>query len=119
MRETRECEREVFGTDAVVEMGKADNQRLPIVQQSDGSGASRTFLCRRCAMGLYRLCSVKCAVVLIFSVAAFLSAVFWVFPLRYREAGFDAKDSIKLSGKLLFLFRFLISLLSVCCFERS
>ncbi|KAI3445651.1 hypothetical protein Pfo_002316 [Paulownia fortunei] len=86
-------------------MGKADNQRLPVVQQSHGSSASRTFLCRRCAMGFYRLSSVKCAVVLIFSVTAFLSAVFWGLPIRYRQAGFDAKDSIKLSATVQSYFK--------------
>ncbi|KAL6515172.1 hypothetical protein OROHE_018804 [Orobanche hederae] len=80
-------------------MGKTDNQRLPVVQQSHGSGASRTFfLYQRCAMGFYRLSSVKCAAVLILSLAAFLSAFFWVLPIRYRQAGFDAKDSMKLSA---------------------
>ncbi|KAG8368766.1 hypothetical protein BUALT_Bualt15G0080700 [Buddleja alternifolia] len=79
-------------------MGKADNQRLPVVQQQQqphGSRASRTFLCRRCSMGVF---SLKCAVVLIFSIAAFLSALYLVLPVRYKQAAFDVKDSIKISG---------------------
>ncbi|GFQ04687.1 hypothetical protein PHJA_002612700 [Phtheirospermum japonicum] len=89
-------------------MGKADNQRLPVVQQqqSHANGASRTFfLYRRCATGFYRLSSVKCAAVLILSVAAFLSALFWLLPIRYRQAGFDAKDSIKLSATVQSYFK--------------
>ncbi|PIN20059.1 hypothetical protein CDL12_07257 [Handroanthus impetiginosus] len=87
-------------------MGKADNQRLPVVQQqSPARSASGTFLCRRCAMGLYRFSSVKCAVVLILTVAAFLSAFFWILPIRYRQAGFDAKDSIKLSANVQSYFK--------------
>ncbi|CAA0839022.1 Unknown protein [Striga hermonthica] len=80
-------------------MGKADNQRLPVVQPSNGGSASATFFpCRRCAMGCFRLSSVKCGVVLALSLAAFLSAFFWLLPIRYRQAGFDANDSIKLSA---------------------
>ncbi|KAL0422301.1 UNVERIFIED_CONTAM: hypothetical protein Slati_3253000 [Sesamum latifolium] len=86
-------------------MGKADNQRLPVVQQSNGSSASGTFLCRRCSVGVCRLFSVKCVVVLMFSVVAFLSALFWVLPIRYREAGFDAKDSIKRSATVQAYFK--------------
>ncbi|KAL3814474.1 hypothetical protein ACJIZ3_015742 [Penstemon smallii] len=83
-------------------MGKGDNQRLPIVQQSNGSGGgdSRYFLCQRCSMSICTLFNFKCAVVLIFSVAVFLSAVFWILPLHYRHVGFDAKDSIKLSASV-------------------
>ncbi|KAK6156953.1 hypothetical protein DH2020_011201 [Rehmannia glutinosa] len=86
-------------------MGKADNHRLPVVQQSHGTSASRTFLYQRCAMGFYRLLSFKCAVVLILSVAAFLSAFFWALPIRYRQAGFDAKDSVKLSATVQSYFK--------------
>ncbi|KAL8061113.1 hypothetical protein ABFX02_02G067400 [Erythranthe guttata] len=88
-------------------MGKADNQRLPIVQQPNGGGstASRTFLCRRCAVGLRGLCTLKCAVVLMLSVAAFFSAVFWLLPIRYREVGFDARESIKLSATVQSYFK--------------
>ncbi|KAK6156923.1 hypothetical protein DH2020_011171 [Rehmannia glutinosa] len=86
-------------------MGKADNHRLPVVQQSHGTSASRTFLYQRCAMGFYRLLSFKCAVVLILSVAAFLSAFFWALPIRYRQSGFDAKDSIKLSATVQSYFK--------------
>ncbi|KAL3620869.1 hypothetical protein CASFOL_035781 [Castilleja foliolosa] len=88
-------------------MGKADNQRLPVVQQqSNGNGASRTFFnYRRCATGFYRISSVKCAAVLIFSLAAFLSALFWLLPIRHRQAGFDAKESIKLSATVQSYFK--------------
>lgn len=93
-----EGERESFvGADAVVEMGKAQ-KRLPAVQQgqADGRAASTmTFLCRRCRMTLF---TPKCAVVLLLGVAAFLSAVFAILPIRYRHAGFDAKDSFKLAA---------------------
>ncbi|GER24687.1 hydroxyproline-rich glycoprotein family protein [Striga asiatica] len=87
-------------------MGKADNQRLPVVQPSNSGSASATFFpCRRCAMGCFRLSSVKCGVVLALSLAAFLSAFFWLLPIRYRQAGFDAKDSIKLSATVQSYFK--------------
>lgn len=74
-------------------MGKVDDQQLPVVQQHQPSG---TFLRRRCTV--CRLINFKCAVVLTLSVAAFISAFFFVLPFRHRQAGFDAKDSIKLSA---------------------
>ncbi|KAH6787655.1 hypothetical protein C2S52_007207 [Perilla frutescens var. hirtella] len=88
-------------------MGKADKQQqLPVVQQQPrGSSASRTFLCQRCAVGVSRVFSFKCAVVLMLSVAAFLSAFFWVLPLRYKHLGFDAKESIKLSATVQSYFQ--------------
>ncbi|KAL0293750.1 UNVERIFIED_CONTAM: hypothetical protein Scaly_2577100 [Sesamum calycinum] len=82
-------------------MGKVGNRRLPVVQQQ----ASRTFLCRRCSVAVYSLISFKCAVVLTLSIAAFLSALFWVLPVRYRQAGFDAKESIKLRATVQAYFR--------------
>ncbi|XP_057806136.1 formin-like protein 7 isoform X2 [Salvia miltiorrhiza] len=84
-------------------MGKADNHQLPVVQQPRGS--SRTFLCQRCAVGASRLFSFKCAVVLMLSVAAFFSAFFWLLPLRYKQPGFDAKSSIKLSATVQSYFQ--------------
>ncbi|XP_073151720.1 uncharacterized protein [Henckelia pumila] len=79
-------------------MGKAHNKRLPVVQQgqSDGTAASTTTSHRRrCRMKLF---TPKCTVVLLLGVAAFLSAVFSILPIRFRHAGFDAKDSIKLAA---------------------
>ncbi|KAL3843703.1 hypothetical protein ACJIZ3_001106 [Penstemon smallii] len=89
-------------------MGKGDVKRLPIVQQSHGStgiSSSRTFFCQRFSNGVCTLFNLKCAVVLIFSVACFLSAIFWLLPLQYRQAGFDAKDSIKLSASVQAYFK--------------
>ncbi|KAK4424381.1 hypothetical protein Salat_1631500 [Sesamum alatum] len=83
-------------------MGKVDNRRLPVVRQQQ---ASRTFLCRRCSVAVYSLVSFKCAVVLTLSIAAFLSALFWALPVRYTQAGFDAKDSIKLRATVQAYFR--------------
>ncbi|KAI3448319.1 hypothetical protein Pfo_004984 [Paulownia fortunei] len=82
-------------------MGKVDNQQLPVVQQQ----SSGTFLCRRCSVGVHKLINFKCAVVLMLSIAAFLSALFWVLPFRYRQAGFDAKDTIRLSATVQAYFR--------------
>ncbi|CAA2972831.1 Hypothetical predicted protein [Olea europaea subsp. europaea] len=86
-------------------MGKVDNQRLPVVQQQrrqqSQNPISRTFFGRRCSVVLSRIFqefSFKCFLVLIVSVAIFLSAVFWVLPLRNGKIGFDAKNSIKLSA---------------------
>lgn len=98
----RQRERESLRTDAVVGMGKAVNQQLPVVQQQQQlRHSSRTFLCQRCAVGLSRFFSFKCALVLMLSLAAFFSALFWVLPFRFKHPGFDAKASIKLSGELL------------------
>lgn len=87
-------------------MGKAGDQQLPIAQPQPQPqpprGSSRTFLCHRCAAGASRLVNFKCALVLMLSLAAFLSAAFWFIPSRYRHPGFDAKASVKLSGELDF-----------------
>lgn len=41
--------------------------------------------------------SLKCVVVLFFSLAVFLSGLFWVLPRSKFQSGFDAKAEIKLS----------------------
>lgn len=76
-------------------MGKSDNQRWPGVQQDTHGSASPTSICRRCSINFF---DFNCVVVLVLSVAAFLSAIFWVLPNRCGESGFDADESIKLSG---------------------
>ncbi|XP_042058557.1 endochitinase A1-like isoform X2 [Salvia splendens] len=86
-------------------MGKAVNQQLPIVQQQQPRHSSRTFLCQRCAVGVSRFFSFKCALVLMLSLAAFFSALFWVLPFRYQHPGFDAKTSIKLSATVQSYFQ--------------
>ncbi|XP_042006890.1 zinc finger protein jing homolog [Salvia splendens] len=92
-------------------MGKAGDQQLPIVQPQpqpqpqQPRGSSRTFLCHRCAAGASRLVNFKCALVLMLSLAAFLSAAFWFIPSRYRHPGFDAKASVKLSATVQSYFQ--------------
>ncbi|XP_047950264.1 uncharacterized protein LOC125195986 isoform X2 [Salvia hispanica] len=88
-------------------MGKAVNQQLPIVQQQQQQPrhSSRTFLCQRCAVGVSRFFSFKCALVLMLSLAAFFSALFGVLPFRYKHPGFDAKTSIKLSATVQSYFQ--------------
>ncbi|XP_073141414.1 uncharacterized protein [Henckelia pumila] len=77
-------------------MGKSVHRRLPVAQQhTHGSASPTTSLCRRCSMNFF---DFNCLVVLVLSVAAFLSAIFWVLPNRYGEAGFDADESMKLSA---------------------
>ncbi|XP_073274688.1 uncharacterized protein [Primulina huaijiensis] len=76
-------------------MGKSDNELLPVVQQHTHGGASPTSICWRCLMNVF---DFNCVVVLVLSVAAFLSAIFWVLPNRCGESGFDADESIKLSA---------------------
>ncbi|KAL1564688.1 endochitinase A1-like isoform X1 [Salvia divinorum] len=85
-------------------MGKAVNQQLPVVQQQPRH-SSRTFLCQRCAVGVSRFFSFKCALVLMLSLAAFFSALFWVLPFRYEHPGFDAKTSVKLSATVQSYFQ--------------
>ncbi|XP_009795502.1 uncharacterized protein [Nicotiana sylvestris] len=80
-------------------MGKLQGQRLPLQQNIDGS---RTFFCR---MGLSRIFSFKCIVVLVLSIALFLSALFWIIPHRSKPSGFDAKEAIKLASTTQAYFR--------------
>nr|GME08990.1 leucine-rich repeat extensin-like protein 2 [Ipomoea batatas] len=88
-------------------MGKSDERQLPLHQQQqggrNGSGVSRIFCCccEGCPVGvsrIFRRFNFKCVFVLLLSVAVLLSAVFWVFPRRSNQSGFDAKEAIKLSS---------------------
>ncbi|XP_009630606.1 uncharacterized protein [Nicotiana tomentosiformis] len=85
-------------------MGKLQGQRLPLQQQQNIDG-SRNFFCRRCWMGVSRIFSFKCLVVLVLSIALFLSALFWILPHRSKPSGFDAKQAIKLAATTQAYFR--------------
>nr|GLL45594.1 uncharacterized protein LOC109169212 [Ipomoea trifida] len=95
-------------------MGKSDERQLPLHQQQqggrNGSGVSRIFCCccEGCPVGvsrIFRRFNFKCVFVLLLSVAVLLSAVFWVFPRRSNQSGFDAKEAIKLSSTVQAYFR--------------
>lgn len=63
---------------------------------------SSRFFCARCSVVLSLISkelSLKCVVLLFFSLAVFLSGFFWLLPRSKFQSGFDAKAEIKLSGK--------------------
>ncbi|KAK4769416.1 hypothetical protein SAY86_027566 [Trapa natans] len=49
--------------------------------------------------------SLRCSVVVVLGLTVFLSAVFWVLPLRSKSLGFEAKDSVKLSATVQASFK--------------
>ncbi|KDO41874.1 hypothetical protein CISIN_1g008625mg [Citrus sinensis] len=62
---------------------------------------SSRFFCARCSVVLSLISkelSLKCVVLLFFSLAVFLSGFFWLLPRSKFQSGFDAKAEIKLSG---------------------
>ncbi|KAL3538561.1 hypothetical protein ACH5RR_001927 [Cinchona calisaya] len=90
-------------------MGKLLQKQLPVVRQqqqqqqrrTDGIVDSRIFCCRRCSTSLSRIVrefNCKCVIVLLLSVAVFISALFSVVHLHSMEIGYDAKEKIKLSA---------------------
>ncbi|XP_051144651.1 uncharacterized protein LOC127260777 [Andrographis paniculata] len=82
-------------------MGKVDDQPLPVVQQQNpGTSAGR-----RCSVDVSRFISLKCAAVLMLSYAAFVLALVWALPIRYRHLGFEAKESVKHSATVQAYFR--------------
>lgn len=69
---------------------------------------SSRFFCARCSTVLQLISkelSLKCVVVLFFSLAVFLSGLFWILPLSQFQSGFDAKAEIKLSASVQASFR--------------
>lgn len=56
-------------------------------------------------MGVSRIFSLKCIVVLVLSMSLFLSALFWILPHRSKTSGFDAKEAIKLASTTQASFR--------------
>ncbi|KAI8542465.1 hypothetical protein RHMOL_Rhmol08G0139700 [Rhododendron molle] len=95
-------------------MGKSEKHRLHLQQQQQTlqpntrSQTGSTILCERCSVALRRIgreFNLKCLVVLIFSLSVFLSAVFWILPLRSTAPGFDAKYAIQLAATVQGSFR--------------
>ncbi|XP_059648156.1 uncharacterized protein LOC132294351 [Cornus florida] len=89
-------------------MGKVEEQLHLQRQQIEGNRTRSTICCESCSVGLSRIgrqFNVKCAVVLIFSVCAFLSAIFWVLPRHSRQSGFDAIEAVKLSATVQAYFK--------------
>ncbi|CAN4108078.1 unnamed protein product [Withania somnifera] len=83
-------------------MGKLQGQTLPVQLNIDRVG-STTFY-HRCYSSS-RIFSFKCLVVLLLSMAVFLSAFFWIFPNPSKLYGFEAKDSIKHAATTQAYFR--------------
>ncbi|XP_044462106.1 uncharacterized protein LOC123193291 [Mangifera indica] len=90
-------------------MGKSD-QSLRQRQSLEVSNlpSSYGFSCQRCSLVfsvISREFSLKCVVVLLFSLAVSLSWIFWILPLHNFLSGFDAKDAVKLSSTVQASFR--------------
>ncbi|KAK4757511.1 hypothetical protein SAY87_018812 [Trapa incisa] len=91
-------------------MGKLHQQSN--VRQLDGDRPdsqepSRLF-CWRFPAAFQRISqhlSLRCSVIVILGLAVFLSAVFWVLPMRSKSLGFDAKESVKLNATVQASFR--------------
>ncbi|KAL9451406.1 hypothetical protein AB3S75_013049 [Citrus x aurantiifolia] len=69
---------------------------------------SSRFFCARCSVVLSLISkelSLKCVVLLFFSLAVFLSGFFWLLPRSKFQTGFDAKAEIKLSASVQASFR--------------
>lgn len=84
-------------------MGKGEEQNLPLQQRREvaPSGDSSGFLCGQCSTAFHRVCkelNFKCFFVLILGFVVFVPGFFWLLPLHERNSGFEAKDTIKLSG---------------------
>jgi len=54
----------------------------------------------RCCSLIRRAFSFKCLFILFFSLAAFVSVIFWIIPKHKFQASFVANDVIKHRGKL-------------------
>ncbi|CAI8591506.1 unnamed protein product [Vicia faba] len=82
-------------------MGKIGNQDVQQEEQRENDGEG----CSRCSAVL-RLFSFKCFFILLFSLSAFLSGIFWVLPKHNStQLSFDAKDVIKHSATVQASFR--------------
>lgn len=80
-------------------MGKFEQTQLPIQNQHDQNHDHGSSWYVGCSNGFSRLFSFKCVFVLILGVCVLLTAVFSIFKLHHWQSGFDAKASIKNSGK--------------------
>ncbi|KAL7002000.1 hypothetical protein U1Q18_003148 [Sarracenia purpurea var. burkii] len=88
-------------------MGKLEERLYLHHQQVQGAGSS-TILCERCSMSLSRIgrqFSLKCVVLLIFSISVFLPVMFWILPPHSTQSAFDAKYAIKLRATVQATFR--------------
>ncbi|XP_058771784.1 uncharacterized protein LOC131645142 [Vicia villosa] len=83
-------------------MGKIGNQDVQQEEQRENDGEG----CSRCSVVVLRLFSFKCLFILFFSLAAFVSGIFWILPKHNStELSFDAKDVIKHSATVQASFR--------------
>ncbi|ESR45131.1 hypothetical protein CICLE_v10000890mg [Citrus x clementina] len=95
-------------TPDALSMGK--NEQNLQQQQTSHTPDQRSsrFFCARCSVVLSLISkelSLKCVVLLFFSLAVFLSGFFWLLPRSKFQSGFDAKAEIKLSASVQASFR--------------
>ncbi|XP_028775483.1 uncharacterized protein LOC114732362 isoform X1 [Neltuma alba] len=90
-------------------MGKIQQQNLQQRQSHDPEDpASSGLLCRGCSVVLQRFAnefSFKCLFVLILSLSALVSGVFWVYPRFAIKTRYDASDAIKQSATVQASFK--------------
>lgn len=84
-----------------LEMGKNEQQHHV---QEEGHGGGTEVEAPPCCV-LLRAFSFKCLFLLVLSVSALVSAVFWVLPRHTVTYSFDAKDVIKQSASVQTSFR--------------
>ncbi|CAJ1963630.1 unnamed protein product [Sphenostylis stenocarpa] len=76
-------------------MGKNEQQHVQEEGQSGGGSEAEAHHCST----LLRPFSFKCLFLLLLSLSALVSALFWVLPRHTVTYSFDAKDEIKQSGQ--------------------
>ncbi|GAB4847826.1 hypothetical protein Ancab_026887 [Ancistrocladus abbreviatus] len=89
-------------------MGKIDEENRLESQprgEDEASSSSRISCYRCCPMSLAPHFNFKCLIVLVFSLAVFLSTVFWLIPIHSRISGFDASGTVKLQATVKAYFR--------------
>lgn len=75
-----------------LEMGKNEQQQQHVQEEGQVEAPP-------CCWVLLRPFSFKCLFLLLLSLSALLSALFWVLPRHTITYSFDAKDVIKQSGQ--------------------
>ncbi|KAK4254369.1 hypothetical protein QN277_009764 [Acacia crassicarpa] len=89
-------------------MGKIQQQNLQQRQSHDPEDpASSGLLCRGCSVVLRRFAnefSFKCIFVLILSLSALVSGVFWLYPRFVIKSWYDASDATKHSATVQAFF---------------
>ncbi|KAL8168348.1 hypothetical protein V2J09_009847 [Rumex salicifolius] len=86
--------------------GHGNGSDPQIGEPTTSDSSSRSF-CGRCRPmgGIAQYFSFKCLLVLILSLAVFISAIFWIIPSRSLHSGYDASQTVKLSASIQAYFR--------------